>query len=547
MGGNSHGLAHANTSSHSVAVKLGSITPEGSADVFCYCCNEERIDPNLSTHLAYWGIDIAHLEKTEKSLMEMQIEQNLKWDFSLTAEDGQELKPVFGAGLTGLRNLGNSCYLASILQCLFSLPDFQQRYFRPLEKPLPVGAPAEDLETQLRKIADGLLSGRYSLPDLQGISSTDAPRQAHQKGLAPAMLKYLIGRGHEEFSTMRQQDAFELLLYLFKLIGLSSHPKELHDPVGSFRFALEQRIQCLSCQKVRYKVDQQDNISVPVPVRRLTLDNRFAESDETRESSQNPEFEPVTLKECLDIFTGEEIVELTCSSCGSQDGFRKRSLFKTFPRNLAINIRRFEVVNWVPTKLNIPVEVGDEPLDMSVYMSPGLQEGEELLPCETQVTRERSFVPNKEILDQLLSMGFSKSRSEKALHATGNADPEAAVNWLFVHMSDESIDDPTEFANNNPTSASPSDQDAVKIAKLGDMGIDPARARKALSETGGDVNRALDWVLNHPGNCATIDDTDRLSGDSSRINLDLPGFADIPARFQLQSVVCHKGTSIHTG
>ena len=36
-----------------------------------------------------------------------QIEQNLTFDFSLTAEDGSALKPVFGPGATGLSNLGN--------------------------------------------------------------------------------------------------------------------------------------------------------------------------------------------------------------------------------------------------------------------------------------------------------------------------------------------------------------------------------------------------------------------------------------------------------
>jgi uncharacterized UBP type Zn finger protein len=36
-----------------------------------------------------------------------QLEQNLKFEFSLTGEDGKELDPVFGPGLTGLRNLGN--------------------------------------------------------------------------------------------------------------------------------------------------------------------------------------------------------------------------------------------------------------------------------------------------------------------------------------------------------------------------------------------------------------------------------------------------------
>lgn len=38
-----------------------------------------------------------------------QIEHNLKFDFSMTGDDGKELEPVFGPGLTGLKNLGNRC------------------------------------------------------------------------------------------------------------------------------------------------------------------------------------------------------------------------------------------------------------------------------------------------------------------------------------------------------------------------------------------------------------------------------------------------------
>lgn len=129
VGGSSHGLAHFDATHHPVSVKLGSITPEGTADVYCYACNDEKTDTELAAHLAHWGINIAEREKTEKSLTEMQIEQNLKWEFSMTSEDGKELRPLAGKGLTGLKNLGNSCYLASILQCLFALPGFQKRWF----------------------------------------------------------------------------------------------------------------------------------------------------------------------------------------------------------------------------------------------------------------------------------------------------------------------------------------------------------------------------------------------------------------------------------
>lgn len=177
--------------------------------------------------------------------------------------------------------------------------------------------PAEDLETQLRKIADGLLSGRYSRPDSDVSVSEYSSEVPHQKGITPSMLKALVGKGHEEFSTMRQQDAFELLLHLFKLIS-RSHVNEQNDPVRFFRFVLEQRLQCVKCKKVRYRTDVQDNISVPVPVRRITGKALDAEMElgGADESKPKDVFEPVTIKECLDIYTGEEVVSFNCPSCG---------------------------------------------------------------------------------------------------------------------------------------------------------------------------------------------------------------------------------------
>lgn len=536
-GGNSHGLAHANSSSHSVAVKLGSITPEGSADVFCYKCNEERIDPDLAVHLAHWGINIAEREKTEKSLMEMQIEHNLKWEFSMTTEDGQQLEPIFGPGFTGLKNLGNSCYLSSIVQCLFSLPEFQERYYLPTEEPPLSSSPAEDLETQMRKLADGLLSGRYSKPDTDVISTPDSPEVPRQRGLAPSMFKHLIGRGHAEFSTMRQQDAFEFLLHLFKIVSLSRHPEGLGDPVRPFRFAVEQRLQCLSCEKVRYRVDEQDNISVPVPPRRLP---RSDVSDNTSE------FGPVTLRECLDMFTAEEIVELTCPACGSREGFRKRSLFKTLPQELVINARRFELINWVPTKLNIPVEVDDDPLDFSTYLSRGPREGEELLPEEPEGGHEEEFTANEAVLDQLLNMGFPRTRCEKALRATGNANTEAAMEWLFAHMDDPNIDEPMPSSQVGPSKRG-YQHDPGKVAQLSEMGIDEARARKALAATDGDVNRALDWVFSHPDDLGDGADEHPDSTIASEKGRKISGFDSVPAKYQLRSIVCHKGASVHAG
>ena len=537
VGGNSHGLEHTELTSHAVAVKLGSLTPEGTADVYCYACNEERIDTELSAHLAHWGINIADRQKTEKSLTEMQIEQNLTWQFSMTTEDGKEMKPIFGKGFTGLKNLGNSCYLASILQCLFSMPEFQSRYYLPDQPPPDTANPAEDLETQLRKSADGLLSGRYSKPDSDVIASEYSSEIPHQKGLAPAMLKHLIGRGHAEFSTMRQQDAFELLQHLLKLVTRSQHTSSLPDPVQSFRFVLEQRLQCTSCKKVRYRTDEQDNISIPVPIRPLPPKPGNSANGEKAKD----EYEPVTLKECLDSFTAAEAVELTCPSCGSKAGFTKRSLFKTFPKILAVNARRFASLNWVPTKVDVPVVIGDEAFNLDAYKSSGLQASEDALADDIEAPR---FTPNEGLLEQMQMMGFPRTRAEKALYVTGNADAEVAMNWLFDHMDDADIDAPLELAATaTSTTTSSSAVNPESISLLEAMGIGAPQARKALKETGGDVERAVDWVFSHPDEQGDFGDED----EGAKPVMAGAGNGDLPARFRLQSMACHKGASIHAG
>jgi ubiquitin carboxyl-terminal hydrolase 5/13 len=534
--GNSHGLQHKEISGHAVAVKLGSITSNGTADIYCYACNEERIDDKVGAHLAHWGIMLAERQKTEKSLMEMQVDENLRWEFSMTDDEGHELQKLFGEGFTGLKNIGNSCYLASSMQCLFALPQFQKRYYLPKSDLPTVEDPAQDLETQMRKLGDGLLSGRYSHPDPDTTSSENSTVQ-YQNGLAPSMLKHLLGRGHPEFSTMKQQDAFEFLQHVFKLITRSQHTLPLQDPTQAFRFVMEQRLQCLNCEKVRYRSDEQDNISIPVPFRKI---ERQPKIEGEGSKDEVDEYEPVTLKECLDSFTAMETVELTCGVCGS-NGFTKRSLFKTFPEVLAVNARRFELINWVPTKVNVPVVVGDEPFLLDAYKSAGHQSSEELLP-EDSTENKPSFTPNEAAVQQLEGMGFPRNRCVKALHATGNSDANAAMEWLFSHMEDSDIDTPIDLGSGSTPSRTVNPE---HVETLGAMGFAPPQARQALKETGGDMERAVEWLFNHPD--AQGEFEDEAPAQSDVVQKELPGKGDLPAQFQLNSIICHKGRSVDTG
>lgn len=97
-----------------LVVKLGTITANG-ADVYSYAPDEDKLvtDPKLKEHLRHFGIDMDKLEKTDKTMAELEVEMNKSYDFSRITEAGAKLVPLRGPGFVGLKNLGNSCYMVS--------------------------------------------------------------------------------------------------------------------------------------------------------------------------------------------------------------------------------------------------------------------------------------------------------------------------------------------------------------------------------------------------------------------------------------------------
>lgn len=87
------------------------------------------LDPYLVQHLAHFGIKTNQLEKTEKSMVELEIDMNERiGEWSILTESTSQLEPISGPGYTGMKNLGNSCYLNSVMQVMFSVDDFVDRF-----------------------------------------------------------------------------------------------------------------------------------------------------------------------------------------------------------------------------------------------------------------------------------------------------------------------------------------------------------------------------------------------------------------------------------
>ncbi|CAG8464731.1 11325_t:CDS:10 [Ambispora leptoticha] len=528
--GNGHAQAHFAKTQHPASCKLGTITPEGTADVYCYLCHEIRLDPYIGKHLANFGIQVETSQKTEKSITEMQLEHNLKFDFSMTTDDGKELEALHGPGYTGIKNLGNSCYMASVLQSVFSLEAFQHRYYpNALEHNAICDKEAgRCLNCQLFKIADGLLSGRYS-NSAETIEASGEEKHLRD-GIAPSMLKALIGEGHQEFSTMRQQDALEFFQHLITMIERNEHANPRNDPTGIFKFTVQERLQCLECKRVRYSQLTESHIGIPVPARKIT----------NTEKSEEDLYEPVNLEECLQYFGADDMIEhYSCPCCNKTTQALKNRRFVTYPEVLVIQLRRFETQrsefeNYIPKKISAPVIISEDIVNFDSYLAHGKQPDEELLPEENKNT-EPQFDQNA--LNQLLSMGFPEVRCKKALTATGNSDAETAMNWLFEHMDDPDIDVPY-----TSTSSAVSNASEEVIASLTVMGFPRARVKKALAETNNNAERAIEWLFSHPN-----DDVDKQNSTNTEATNTNFGDSSLPANYEISCVISHKGTSVHSG
>lgn len=255
-GGNNHAIEHYNDkkyplvredshmkSGHNMvtlslflkAVKLGTISGDGKADVFSYPEDNMVLDSKLVDHLAHFGINASSMTKTDKSMAELEIDINQRMDFSAITESGSNLVPVFGKGLTGMINLGNTCYMNSVLQVLLHTQPFIDAFVKPAPECFDranLQDPLQDFKLQMSKVAYSLWNGHYSKEAMEGQDAFV------ENGIRPTSFKALIGRGHSEFSTNRQQDAQEFFLHLLNVME-KAFVKDGNNPAEGFQFEVK--------------------------------------------------------------------------------------------------------------------------------------------------------------------------------------------------------------------------------------------------------------------------------------------------------------------
>lgn len=542
-GGNNHALEHYDTTGYPLAVKLGTISGDGKADVYSYAEDDMVENPHLKQHLEHFGINMDGLKKTDKSMAELEIDLNQRvGEWADIQETGKFLVPLFGSGYTGLANLGNSCYLNSVVQVLFTVPSFQQRFYQDAATIFSsAGIDSwQDFNVQMSKLATGMLSGRYSEP-----SASEANQ--YQSGIKPAMFKSLIGKGHPEFSTKRQQDAVEFLLHLINVTErhIRNHPTSHVSPAESFKFRVEERLQCGTSGQVRYTSRSEYHLPVPVPLETASNLEEVQLYEEKKKAAQaagqplkseevvRPK---VTLQSCLEaLIRQEEVQNFYSSAINGKTTALKTTRLSTFPEFLWIQLRKFTLAeDWTPRKLDVAVEI-PQTLDLSWMKSSGHQNGEVLM---TEQASETTTEPpmDMEIVASLTEMGFPVQACKRAAALTHGRGLESATQWLVEHLDDPDILLPVT----TPCSGS-FEPNEEGVSMLQAMGFTRSQCIKALQNTDNNVERAADWIFSHPDEINSEDIT------PPAMVVEVPQINDGPPAYELAAFISHMGTSTNVG
>ncbi|KAL7078352.1 hypothetical protein ACQ4LE_002410 [Meloidogyne hapla] len=410
--GNGHAKTHYEETGYPLVVKLGTIADD-DGDIYSYSEDAPVRDPLLGKHLAHFGLSIDKFTKTEKTTLELELDANLKHEFSVIQEEGAALKSVYGPGFTGLINLGSSCYINAVLQMLYNVPDFLKVYGEKSENLFNKISPLksyEDFNCQLAKIVKSLQSGEYS------------KEGEKENGIRPLVFRRLAGRGHVEFSTAKQQDAEEYIRHLFDKID--HNVKGELNPVNSFRFMLVSRFVDELSGCIRYSNREETILALPVPLEECR-DSLVQVGGATRKL--------VKLQSCLAKAFSQEHIDDYISPVLKMKGKAIQELkMGSFPDFLILQIQRFTFFdNYQIKKLDVDVEI-DDSIDLTAFYSEGkIQLGESPFPDV-----------NQEIVMQLLDMGFTENASIKAAIHTNNAGLESAANWILQHLGDSDLDEP---------------------------------------------------------------------------------------------------------
>ena len=203
-------------------------------------------------------------------------------------------KRCFGPAVSGLKNLGNTCYLNAVLQCLWLVVS-RVGLLRRYTTVLTLASGADGVEKEF-----WILMNKMSSPASTLIS--------------PQSLRSALGRSYKWILNGRQQDAHEMLMILLEKVT------RLEKTVSGL---MREDLECQSCFQKSPSTGVFSCISIDIP--------------KTVRSHAS-----VHLVKCIEEAFADEMImdnEWSCS-CGGKSA-QKSSRVQVFPSILLIHLKRF--------------------------------------------------------------------------------------------------------------------------------------------------------------------------------------------------------------
>uniref|UniRef100_A0A8C6L5I8 Ubiquitin carboxyl-terminal hydrolase n=1 Tax=Nothobranchius furzeri TaxID=105023 RepID=A0A8C6L5I8_NOTFU len=283
---------------------------------------------------------------------------------------------VLGSGRVGLRNIGNSCFLNAVLQCL-SHTHVLRNYC--LLKSYKCEKFSKD-EAKLMEAFSRVLSGLWdrakgekvvnphqfysifkeTVPYFSGYSQQDAQE----------FLRFLLDKLHTEINRRPnvkrtgkepEQKYARIRLFLFVMSlriseeASATWKKQLERDdsfiVDLFSGQLRSSLHCSVCSHYSNTFDVFCDLSLPIPKRSFGGE--------------------VTLRECLDLFSQEEKLDKEnspmCERCNRRTECTKRLSIQRFPQVIVIHLNRFTTSRWSISKSTVYVSFPLVNLDLGPY------------------------------------------------------------------------------------------------------------------------------------------------------------------------------------